>query len=144
MVNNLKISDKTYLFTEELSSIQGIIARKSSHSFLIKGWAVSLVFINFLFNAKGSQMLLALFPLVVFWYLDAFFTREVRMFKALHRWVSSNRLKTDDHFFDLSPETRFEKKVPSILSLMFSPQIFYLYGIMFLLIWGYFLIDYCF
>lgn len=138
----MKVSDKTYLFAKELRAIQGIIARKSSHSFLIKGWAISLVFASFLFNAQEEQILLALFPIIVFWYLDAFFIREVRMFKILHKWVSENRLKNNKYFFDLSPEKRFKKEIPSVFSLMFSPQIFYLYGIMLLLILGCYLTEY--
>lgn len=129
-------SDKTFLFVEELKIIQDVISRKSSHSFLIKGWAISLVFATFLFNAEDNQILLALFPLIVFWYIDAFFIHETRIYKLLYKWVSSNRLENNKYFFDLNPEKRFKKKVPSILSIMFSHQIFFLYGIMILLILG--------
>jgi type IV secretory pathway VirB3-like protein len=130
------MKDETYLFIKELEAIQGIISRKSSHSFLIKGWAISLVFATFLFNAEGNQILLAIFPLLVLWFLDAFFTRDVRMYKLLHKWVSENRLKKQTYFFNLNPEKRFKKQTPSILSIMFSPQIFFLYGIMILLVVG--------
>lgn len=131
------MTKKYYLFIKELEAIQGVITRKSSHCFLVKGWTISLIFASFLFNAEGGQIFLAFFPLLAFWYLDAFFTREVKLFKALHRWVSANRLKTEECFFHLDPEKRFKKEVPSVISLMFSSSFFCLYGIMFLLILGY-------
>ena len=137
-------SDRIYLFTQELDSIQKIISRKSSHSFLIKGWAISLVFVSFLFDAQGNQILLALFPLIVFWYLDAFFTHQARTFKLLYKWVSLNRLKNNKYFFDLEPEKRFEKKTPSVAALMLSPQIFFLYGTMIFLTLGCYYLACCF
>jgi len=137
----MKSVDKIHLFTKELDLIQKIITRKSSHCFLVKGWAISLIFVSFLFNSEENQLLLALFPLIVFWYLDAFFTREVKMYKILYKWVASNRLKNDKYFFDLEPEKRFKKEIPSAISLMLSPQIFYLYGIMFLLVLSCFFIN---
>lgn len=138
-----KLDEKIYLFTKELEAIQGIISRKSSHCFLVKGWAISLVFASFLFDATGAQIFLAFFPLLAFWYLDAFFSREVKMFKILHGWVSKNRMKTDRYFFDLDPEKRFKKEIPSVLSLMFTPSIFYVYGIMFILILGFIAVNNC-
>jgi len=137
----MKSVDKIHLFTKELDLIQKIITRKSSHCFLVKGWAISLIFVSFLFNSQENQLLLALFPLIVFWYLDAFFTREVKMYKILYKWVVSNRSKNDKYFFDLEPEKRFKKEIPSVISLMLSPQIFYLYGIMFLLVLSCFFIN---
>lgn len=35
---NIKASDKIHLFNKQSESIQGIITRKSSHCFLVKGW----------------------------------------------------------------------------------------------------------
>ena len=102
---------------KEIDIIQDIIKRMAYNSFLIKGWTVTLVVgILLLKGPEKYQIFLILIPLIAFWYLDAYFLRQERLFRELYKWVISNRLHTDEHLFDMSTN-RFE--TDSILKTMF-------------------------
>ena len=60
-------------FVEELKIIQDIIKRMALNSFLIKGWAITLVVATLLLKGNKYQVLIAFIPLLVFWFLDAYF-----------------------------------------------------------------------
>lgn len=104
---------------EEMDMIQDIIGRMASNSFLLKGWAVTLVVGIMLLQGPGKyQVFLALIPLVAFWCLDAYFLRQERLYRKLYGWVIDHRLETDGHLFDMDT-SRFEKQVDSICRTMF-------------------------
>jgi hypothetical protein len=63
-----------YLF-EELKLVQGVINRMGSNSFLIKGWAITLIVATLLLKGNNYQFFIAFLPLFMFWYLDAYFLR---------------------------------------------------------------------
>ncbi|MDH5723082.1 MAG: hypothetical protein OEY94_07155, partial [Alphaproteobacteria bacterium] len=67
-----------------LEMIQGVVNRLSNNSFLLKGWTVVLVAGLFtLADFKNTQhmILLAYYPAIAFWGLDAYFLREERLFR---------------------------------------------------------------
>jgi len=95
---------------EEIKIVQDIIKRMSGHSFLIKGWTITLVVAALLFKVEQkliNQIPLAYIPLIMFWFLDSYYLRQEKLYRELHKWLANNRLKTDVHLFDLST-TRFE------------------------------------
>ena len=109
---------------KEIDLIQDIIKRMAYNSFLIKGWTVMLVVgILLLRGPEKYQVFLALIPLIAFWYLDAYFLRQERLFRKLYDWVISHRLHTDERLFDMSTDgrsdERFGKDVDSIWRTMF-------------------------
>jgi hypothetical protein len=61
------------IFVEELKIIQDIIKRMAFNSFLIKGWSITLVIATLLLKGNKYQVLIAFIPLLVFWFLDAYF-----------------------------------------------------------------------
>ena len=72
---------------EHLKLIQGVINRMAQVSFILKGWAVTVVIAGLGFAANASNFwlgLLALFPSVVFWGLDAYYLRQERLFRCLY------------------------------------------------------------
>lgn len=107
------------IFIEELKIIQDIIKRMAFNSFLIKGWSITLVIATLLLKGNKYQVLIAFIPLLVFWFLDAYFLWQERMYRELYRWVVENRLKTDEYLFDMNAY-RFEDKVQSKFRIMFS------------------------
>lgn len=109
---------------KEIDLIQEVIKRMAHNSFLIKGWTVTLVLGTFLFNGKA---LLAFIPLISFWYLDAYFLRQERLYRRLYNWVINNRLKTDEKLFDLSTQ-RFKDEEQHTIRMMFSITLFSFYG----------------
>jgi len=118
---------------KELELIQDTIKRMASNSFVLKGWAVTLVVVTLLLRGGGYQPLIALIPLLGFWILDAYFVWQERMYRHLHLWVSKNRLGTDTHLFDLNA-SRFRSKVKKPWRIMFSGTLLCFYGLILLLI----------
>ena len=127
--NNLK----EYML-KEIDIIQDIIKRMAFNSFMIKGWAITLVVVTLLLKGtEKHQVWIAFIPLVVFWFLDAYFLRQERMYRKLYKWVINNRLKTEEYLFDMNTR-RFEKEVQSIPRIMFSITLGWFYGPMAILV----------
>ncbi len=114
-------------FIEEIKIIQDIIKRLAFNSFMIKGWAITLVVVTLLLKGDKYQVLISFIPLIVFWFLDAYFLRQERMYRKLYNWVISNRLKTDEHLFDMNAY-RFKDAVQSSFRIMFSITLRWFYG----------------
>ncbi|PIV66025.1 MAG: hypothetical protein COS10_08330 [Nitrospirae bacterium CG01_land_8_20_14_3_00_44_22] len=114
-------------FIEELKIIQDIIKRMAFNSFMLKGWAVTLIVATLLLKGDKYQVLIAFIPLVIFWFLDAYFLQQERLYRELYKWVVVNRLKTEDHLFDMNAD-RFKDKVQSRLLIMFSITLWWFYG----------------
>lgn len=117
---------KEYMF-KEIEIIQDIIKRMAFNSFIIKGWAITLVVITLLLKGTENQIWLAFIPLLVFWFLDAYFLWQERLYRKLYDWVVNNRLKTDEYLFDMNAY-RFKDKVQSKLRIMFSITLGWFYG----------------
>ncbi len=69
-----------------LEAIQRVIDRLSNISFILKGWAVSLVAGLMALASSGSNqgfVLIAYIPIVVFWFLDAYFLMMERQYRKL-------------------------------------------------------------
>ena len=118
---------KEYML-KEIDIIQDIIKRMAFNSFMIKGWAITLVVVTLLLKGTEKyQVWIAFIPLVVFWFLDAYFLRQERMYRKLYKWVIGNRLKTEEYLFDMNAR-RFENEVQSIPRIMFSITLGWFYG----------------
>ena len=115
---------------KELEIIQGIINRMSNNSFIIKGWTITLVVVTLLLKGDKYHTFIAFIPILVFWFLDAYFLRLERLYRRLYNWVKDNRLKTKDFLLDLNYK-RFEKEEQSILRIMFSITLGLFYGSIF-------------
>jgi len=77
-----------------LEMIQEVIKRMSGNSFLLKGWAVTLVAGIFALSSKDTDklyFLVAYIPIVVFWGLDAYYLQQERLFRALYERVRTRQ-----------------------------------------------------
>lgn len=82
MENNNKIT--------HLEMVQGIINRMASNSFMLKGWAVTIVAGIFALASKDTDklyFLIAYIPIVVFWGLDSYYLLQERLYRALYNKV---------------------------------------------------------
>ena len=132
---NVKNKDnlKEYML-KEIDIIQDIIKRMAFNSFMIKGWAITLVVVSLLLKGTEKyQVWIAFIPLVVFWFLNAYFLRQERMYIILYDWVINNRLNTEEHLFDMKTR-RFKNEVQSIPRIMFSMTLGWFYGPMAILV----------
>lgn len=69
-----------------LEAIHRVIDRLSNTSFILKGWAVSLVAGLMALAASGANqgyVLVAYIPTVVFWLLDAYFLMMERQYRKI-------------------------------------------------------------
>ena len=112
---------------KEIEIIQDIIKRMAFNSFIIKGWAITLVIVTLLLKGTKYQVLIAFIPLLVFWFLDGYFLWQERMYRKLYEWVINNRLKTDEYLFDMNAY-RFKDQVQSKFRIMFSITLGWFYG----------------
>ena len=115
-----------YLF-KEIDIIQDIIKRMAYNSFMIKGWTVTLVVVTLLFKKTDYQIWIAFIPLTVFWFLDAYFLQQERLYRELYKWVIRHRLETTEYLLDMNAY-RFKKNVQSKVRTMFSITLGWFYG----------------
>ena len=112
---------------KEIDIIQDIIRRMAFNSFLIKGWTITLVVATLLIKETKPQVFIAFIPLLMFWFLDAYFLWQERMYRKLYEWVISNRLNTNENLFNMNA-CRFAVEVQSKFRIMFSITLGWFYG----------------
>lgn len=87
-----------------LQMIQDVITRMANNSFLLKGWAVTLVAGLFALGAasQGASWLgfVALGPPLAFWFLDAYYLQQERLFRKVYDKV---RTSSEDLQYGLNP-----------------------------------------
>jgi len=72
---------------KHLDFIQTIISRMAQNSFLIKGWAITLVSALFALASNGSNqkfISVAAFPIVFFWILDSYYLYQERIYREVY------------------------------------------------------------
>lgn len=75
---------------KHLEMIQGVISRMANNSFMLKGWAVTLVAGIFVLAGKDTDklyFLVAYIPVIVFWALDAYYLWQERLYRGLYEKV---------------------------------------------------------
>lgn len=80
---------------KHLEMIQGVINRMASNSFMLKGWAVTLVAGIMALAAKDTDkmyFLVAYIPIIIFWGLDSYYLLQERLYRELYKKICS----TDD------------------------------------------------
>jgi len=117
---------------KEIEIIQDIIKRMAFNSFMIKGWTITLVAVTLLLRGSEYQVLIAFIPILIFWFLDAYFLWQERLYRRLYNWVIKNRTNTDEYLFDMNAY-RFKNEEQSRLRIMFSITLGWFYGSIFIL-----------
>ncbi len=112
---------------KHLEMIQAVVNRMAGNSFLIKGWAVTLVSAIFALAASGSKfefILICYFALPVFWMLDSYYLHQERSYRSLFESV---RTKTTDTDFSMDASV-FDSQNNSWVSSAFSKTMLTFYG----------------
>ena len=107
---------------KHLELVQGVINRMASNSFMLKGWAVTLVAGIFALAGKDTDKLYFLVtyvPVLVFWGLDAYYLLQERLYRSLYEKV---RETEEDHIdFSLKATTEeFDSNKNSYCSCLLS------------------------
>ena len=142
MIENTMIHKE--IIHKEIDLIQDVIKRMANNSFLAKGWMITLLGVisalckDQLFDTNGTfkessvyiYIMLCL-PVIMFWYLDAYFLLQERFYRHLYNWIIGERVKGNfENLYGLSPQIQFKdkKNVRSVWHIMISETliIFYL------------------
>ena len=86
---------------KHLELVQGVINRMASNSFMLKGWAVTLIAGIFALAGKDTDklyFLVAYVPIIIFWGLDAYYLLQERLYRSLYDKVR----QTDENKIDFS------------------------------------------
>ena len=113
-----------------LTFIQGVINRMGQNSFLLKGWSVTVVAALFALASQGANelfVLIAYFPAFMFWFLDAFFLHQEKLYRKLYEEVAGSRLNNDEFTLNTSA---VKNDVDSYFSVLFSKTLLPFYGVM--------------
>ncbi|WQR70294.1 hypothetical protein KVD87_06800 [Helicobacter pylori] len=99
--------DREKILVEELKILQGVINRMAQNSLECKKWTLALAVgvlslkIEAISNSYGLCVLGVL--LLCFWFLDAYYLTQERLFRKQYQWLIENRLKTDERLFEVLP-----------------------------------------
>ena len=88
-----------------LEFIQNVISRMAQNSFLLKGWAITLIaalFAVFSSNLNKIYISIAYFPILMFWALDAYYLSQERRFRALYDIIRQRQESEIDFSMDTS------------------------------------------
>lgn len=110
-----------------LEMIQGVINRMAGNSFLLKGWAVTLVVGLFALDISKTNISfakIAFLPIVLFWVLDGYFLYQERLSRDLYDAV---RLKEETHI-DFSMQRKSSPK--RFFGALFSKTLSLFYGML--------------
>lgn len=119
---------------KHLEMILNIITRMNSNSFQIKEWMITIVSALLALYASSRNVtfiFIAIFPSLLFWYLDAYYLQQERKFRELYKDVLR-----DDSTIPLftMPIQNYTNCRCCILSTLFSKTIGWLYGIIVILL----------
>jgi len=117
----MKMSDLTKnekILIEEIKIIQDIIKRMADNSFKIKAWAITLVVATLLIKSNVNNSFIAFIPLITFWFLDAYYLQQEKIFRKVYDDKVENKTTNDSTMFIINPNS-FKKDVSSIFFIMF-------------------------
>jgi len=119
---------------EHLKMLQAIITRMASNSFMVKGWCITLVSALLALSAKDARFMVfvAYLPVLMFWWLDAFFLHQERLFRELYDHVrTSEKEESDFSMRTLSQKSNPVTEVDRQFKVAFSKTLFWFYGWLF-------------
>ena len=117
-----------------LGFIQNIITRMGTNSFLIKAWSVTLVAALFTLASKDANksfMVLAYFPVLFFWILDAYFFHQELLFRKLYEKVAIGEISSDEFTLKIS---NLKADVPCMLDFISARILCYFHAVIFLVV----------
>jgi len=115
---------------KHLDYIQAVITRMNANSFQLKGWMVTLSSAILALSASTkneSFVLVAILPVLIFWFLDAYYLTQERKFRGLYNDVAGITEKPQEiKLFAMRPDLYNGGKY-SYWNVLFSTTIVRLY-----------------
>jgi len=124
---------------KHLEMIESIVERMAKNSFQLKEWTVSIVVLAGTLGSFESDkrfLLISFLAIILFWYLDSFYLKQERRYRALYDAVTRKQEKDIDFNLDtrkieISAEDR---KNNSLILCAFSPSEMFYPGLAFALV----------
>ena len=79
--------------SKHIDLIQSIISRMASNSFMMKGWAVTILAAIFVLSTKEAIpcfAFIAIIPNILFWVLDSYYLQNERRYRQLYKTIVAN------------------------------------------------------
>lgn len=114
---------------QHLQMIQDVITRMASNSFMLKGWAVTLIAGIFALASKDTNKLyfiIVYIPVIAFWALDSYYLLQERLYRALYDKIRQTA-ETGIDFSMKATTTEFGSKTNSFWSCLKSKTEFWFY-----------------
>ncbi|WP_069997901.1 hypothetical protein [Cellulosilyticum sp. I15G10I2] len=115
---------------KHLELIQGVISRMAGNSFMLKGWAVTLISGIFVLAGKDTDklyFLVAYLPIIIFWGLDSYYLLQERLYRSLYDKVcKTNEDKIDFSLKATKEEFKSDKNCLNSCILSLTELWFYL------------------
>ncbi len=115
MSNDLNRNEK--ILIEEIKIIQDIIKRMADNSFKIKAWAITVVVATLLIKTNLNNGYIALIPLLTFWFLDAYYLQQEKIFREIYKDKVENKSNNEETMFKINT-IPYKCKVPFIFTIM--------------------------
>ncbi|MCM1543078.1 MAG: hypothetical protein NC121_17720 [Blautia sp.] len=97
---------------KHLELIQSVVNRMSGNSFMLKGWAITLIAGIFALagnDAGQPYFLVAYIPVIAFWGLDAYYLLQERLYRSLYDKVCQTE-EADIDFSLKAVKSEFQSK----------------------------------
>lgn len=125
---------------KHLEFIQNTITRMANNSFLLKGWAITVIGALIGLNKDGLDakvVWIGIFLTLMFWALDAYFLKQERIFRGRYDEVR----KKDEADIDFSMKLEKFTSQMDWINVFFSVTLNIFYGVLLgaIIIFGYFL-----
>ena len=105
---------------KHLEFIQTVVSRLSTNSFLVKGWAITVAGAFYAYvtaHLSWRVALVSLLPVAAFWWLDAYFLRQERLFRCLYNDVRVADRETEPFSMDVRPYRAEHTWIAAITSI---------------------------
>jgi len=97
-----QVAERKAILFKEIDLIQDVIKRMATTSFIIKGWTVTMISLIFAAKSDVQTTHFVLIPILLFWFLDAYFLQHERLYRRLYNWVIENRMYNANAPFSLN------------------------------------------
>jgi hypothetical protein len=114
---------------KHLDYLQAIITRMNTNSFQLKNMAIVILTAMFAIFAATPKVFLLFFtgfPLIVFWFLDAYYLQQERKFRAMYKDVSGLTNQFEIKTYDM-PIEKYSGNGCSFIESFISKTIFLFY-----------------
>lgn len=119
---------------EHLKMLQAVITRMAGNSFQVKTWCITLTSALLALSSKDARhmVFVAYLPVLIFWWLDAYFLHQERLFRELYDHVRTSKEEESDFSMKtLSQKSDPITEVKPQFKVAFSRTLFWFYGWLF-------------